>query len=92
MQAQAFVLNDPEAQDVGVQVVFDGHHRQGDGRIPRGATPGRPKAAVELATLQWVAWFNNQRLLESIGDIPPAGAEQRYCQQLAAQAAELVSL
>ncbi|MFV0284690.1 MAG: integrase core domain-containing protein, partial [Castellaniella sp.] len=54
--------------------------------------PWKTKAAVELATLEWVAWFNHQRLLESIGDIPPAEAEQRYYQQLAAQAAEPVSL
>ncbi len=50
--------------------------------------PWKTKAAVELATLEWVAWFNHQRLLESIGDIPPAEAEQRYYQQLAVQAAE----
>lgn len=50
--------------------------------------PWKTKAAVELATLEWVSWFNHQRLLESIGDIPPAEAEQRYYQQLAVQAAE----
>jgi transposase InsO family protein len=33
---------------------------------------------VELATLTWVDWFNNRRLLEPIGYIPPAEAEQRY--------------
>ena len=37
--------------------------------------PWRTKEAVELATLQWVARFNNHRLLESIGYIPPAEAE-----------------
>jgi len=30
---------------------------------------------VELATLQWVSWFNHHRLLEPIGYIPPAEAE-----------------
>jgi putative transposase len=30
---------------------------------------------VELATLDWVNWFNHQHLLSSIGDIPPAEAE-----------------
>lgn len=54
--------------------------------------PWKTKAAVELATLEWVAWFNHQRLLESIGDIPPAEAEERYYQQLAAPAAEPVLL
>src|SRR5476649_272210 len=34
--------------------------------------------AVEYATLEWVDWFNNRRLLEPIGNIPPAEAEQRY--------------
>ena len=34
--------------------------------------------AVEFATLEWVAWFNHQRLLEPIGNIPPAKAEARY--------------
>jgi transposase InsO family protein len=42
---------------------------------------------VELATLQWVAWFNNQRLLAPIGYIPPAEAESNYYRQLASQAA-----
>lgn len=52
----------------------------------------KTKAAVELATLQWVSWFNHQRLLGSIGHIPPAEAEARYYRQLAAQAAEPVLL
>jgi len=34
--------------------------------------------AVELATLEWVDWFNNRRLLEPIGNIPPAEAEAAY--------------
>jgi transposase InsO family protein len=34
--------------------------------------------AVELATLDWVDWFNNKRLLEPIGYIPPAEFEQLY--------------
>jgi len=34
--------------------------------------------AVEFATLEWVDWFNNRRLLEPIGHIPPAEAEQNY--------------
>ena len=37
--------------------------------------------AVELATLEWVDWFNNRRLLELIGNIPPAEAEARYYAQ-----------
>ena len=34
--------------------------------------------AVELATLHWVDWFNTHRLLEPIGNIPPAEAETAY--------------
>jgi putative transposase len=32
--------------------------------------PWKTKAAVELATLEWVSWFNHHRLLEPIGYIP----------------------
>jgi transposase InsO family protein len=34
--------------------------------------------AVEYATLEWVDWFNNRRLLEPIGNIPPAEAEAKF--------------
>ena len=40
--------------------------------------PWRSFEAVEFATLEWVDWFNNRRLLEPIGNIPPAEAEERY--------------
>ena len=40
--------------------------------------PWRRFEAVEFATLEWVDWFNNRRLLEPIGNIPPAEAEERY--------------
>ena len=36
---------------------------------------------VEQATLTWVEWFNNRRLLRPIGDIPPAEYEMLYDQQ-----------
>ena len=45
--------------------------------------PWKTKAAVELATLEWVSWFNHQRLLEPIGYIPPAEAEKNYYRQQA---------
>jgi transposase InsO family protein len=44
--------------------------------------PWRSFEAVEFATLDWVDWFNNRRLLESIGNIPPAEAEAAYHAQL----------
>ncbi len=40
--------------------------------------PWRSFEAVEYATLEWVDWFNHRRLLEPIGNIPPAEAEERY--------------
>ena len=40
--------------------------------------PWRNLEAVEFATLEWVDWFNHRRLLEPIGNIPPAEAEARY--------------
>jgi transposase InsO family protein len=40
--------------------------------------PWRNMEAVEFATLDWVDWYNNRRLLEPIGNIPPAEAEARY--------------
>lgn len=45
--------------------------------------PWKTKESVELATLQWVHWFNHNRLLEPIGYIPPAEAEENYYRQLA---------
>jgi len=44
--------------------------------------PWRSFEAVEMATLEWVDWFNNRRLLEPIGNIPPAEAEARYYAQI----------
>ncbi len=40
--------------------------------------PWRTLKAVEPATLEWVDGFNHRRLLELIGNIPPAEAEARY--------------
>jgi putative transposase len=48
--------------------------------------PWKTKESVELATLEWVSWFNQHRLLEPIGYIPPAEAEANYYRQLAIQA------
>ena len=40
--------------------------------------PSRSFEAVEFATLEWVDWFNNRRLLEPNGNIPRAEAEEHY--------------
>lgn len=47
--------------------------------------PWRSFEAVEFATLEWVDWFNKRRLLEPIGNIPPAEAEERYYASLEGQ-------
>ena len=44
--------------------------------------PWKNVEEVEFATLTWVDWFNNSRLLEPIGDRPPAEKENEYYQQL----------
>jgi transposase InsO family protein len=43
--------------------------------------PWKTRETVELATLEWVSWFNHHRLLEPIGYIPPAEAEANYWRQ-----------
>ena len=48
--------------------------------------PWRNLDAVEFATLEWVDWFNNRRLLEPIGNIPPVELEQEYYQSQENQA------
>jgi transposase InsO family protein len=48
--------------------------------------PWKTEESLELATLEWVSWFEHRRLLEPIGYIPPAEAEENYYRQLASQA------
>ncbi len=50
--------------------------------------PWKTIKALELATLEWVSWFNDHRLMEPLGYIPPAEAEANYYRQLAGQVAE----
>ena len=49
--------------------------------------PWKTREAVELATLNWVSWFNHHRLMEGLGYIPPAEAEANYYRQLTGQPA-----
>jgi len=49
------------------------------------------RESVELATLEWVSWFNHHRLLGPIGYIPPAEAEANYYRQLASQTSMVVA-
>jgi hypothetical protein len=58
---------------------------------PAAASARRPGCAysmeaVEFAPLEWVDWYNTRRLLQPIGNIPPAEAEARYYAQLEAPA------
>lgn len=48
--------------------------------------PWKSLESVELATLEWVSWFNHHRLLGSIGHIPPAEAEANYYRNQSEQA------
>jgi len=48
--------------------------------------PWRHVEQVEFATLEWVDWFNNRRLLEPIGNIPPVEYEERYYEAETARA------
>jgi transposase InsO family protein len=48
--------------------------------------PWRHVEAVEFATLEWVDWFNNRRLLEPIGNMPPVEYEEAYYQSQEAPA------
>ena len=52
--------------------------------------PWKTKEAVELATLEWVSWFNHHRLTGHLGYIPPAQAEANYYRQLASQSTTVV--
>ncbi|KCB47028.1 integrase core domain protein [Bordetella hinzii 1277] len=54
--------------------------------------PWKTRESVELATLEWVAWFNHKRLHSSIGYIPPAEAEANYYNLLGTSAGEAVLL
>ena len=46
--------------------------------VIRSKGPWRNLEDVEFATLEWVWWFNNKRLLEPIGYMPPAEYEQMF--------------
>lgn len=48
--------------------------------------PRKTREAIELATLEWVSWFNHHRLLQPFGCIPPTEAEANYYKQLSSQA------
>ena len=59
--------------------------------VIRKAGPWRGLGDVEFETLDWVAWFNTDRLLEPPGYVPPAKYEKQFHRRQTAQA-ELVAL
>lgn len=54
--------------------------------VIRSRGPWRHLDAVEFATLEWVDWVNHRRLLEPIGDVPPAEKEAAYYEQITGSA------
>ncbi|MDM7556248.1 hypothetical protein QT881_17575, partial [Xanthomonas fragariae] len=62
--------------------------RELDSKLRRYSKLGgrRNRQDVELATLDWVDWYNHKRLLGSIGNMPPAEAEEAYDRQQAGYA------
>ena len=55
-------------------------------------SPWKTREALEIATLEWVHWFNHHRLLEPIGHIPPTEAEECYYRLQATKTSEAVLL
>jgi transposase InsO family protein len=67
-EASATVTINALAETINGLYKAEAIHRRG---------PWRNFEAVEFATLDWVDWFNHRRLLEPIGNIPPAEALER---------------
>ena len=89
----AFARPDPRSLQRRNHLVSDTSHRlQGNAAlwlhnlVYVEASQNQTNESVELATLEWVPWSNNHRLLEPIGYIPTAESEENYFRQLASQA------
>ena len=75
----ASVGSDGDSYDNALAETINGLYKT---EVIRRRGPWRHIDAVEYATLEWVDWFNHRRLLEPIGDIPPAELEQAYYRQM----------
>jgi len=64
-----------DSYDNALAETIDGLHKA---EVIHRRGPWRSFEAVELATLEWVNWFNNRRIVDPIGNAPPAEAEERY--------------
>jgi putative transposase len=49
--------------------------------LVRNLGPWRGLENLELATVEWVDWFNHRRLFHELGRIPPAEFEENHCVQ-----------
>jgi len=72
-----------DSYDNALAVTINGLYKT---ELIRRRAPWKTRESVELATLEWVSWFNHHRLFEPIGYIPPAEAEANYYRQLSEQA------
>ena len=72
------VVSVGDSYDNALAVAINGLYKT---EVIRRRGPWRNLETVEFATLEWVDWFNNRRLLKPIGNIPPAEAEARYYAQ-----------
>ena len=68
-----------DSYDNALAETFNGLYKT---EVIRRQGPWRNVEDVEFATLTWVDWFNNRRLFESIGNVPPSEKEIEYYQQL----------
>ena len=64
-----------DAYDNALAETINGHYKT---EAIRRRKSWRTVDEVELETLKWVDWFNHRRLLEPIGNIPPAEAEEAF--------------
>lgn len=77
--AQAGIEPSISSYDNALTETVDGLYKTG--LIHRRA-PWKTRKSAELATLEWVAWYNHHWLMEPLGYIPPAEAEANYYRQL----------
>jgi transposase InsO family protein len=64
--------------DAKAASLLDRVSRQFKTSLTHRRAPWKTKGSLELATLEWVSWFNHHRLLAPIGYMPPAEAEKNY--------------
>ena len=76
---EASVGNVGSAYDNALAETINGLYKT---EVIRKRGPWKNLEAVEYATLEWVHWFNNVRLFEPIGNIPPAELEKAYYNDL----------